>query len=150
MRNIVITFKKPCTYAGIEQLGFPKLGSTHLLKGSDVRDKLFNWTAQNWVYHKPIIKLLLALTDESESTPLYVSSRIARSAMQGVLDFAYKEKETIRHLETAFDGEQTVGGTKVPKFSNTLGTLDFIERQKLLRQHRERLEEVNENPHQTD
>lgn len=129
-----------------EQLGFPPLGAVHILPGLTIKQKLYNWTAQNWVYNKSIIRLLVEMVTSEDKTPFYVSSRTARSAFEGILEFAEKEKDTIKHLEQVFEGEKTVGGTPVPKFKNTLGTLSFAERQELLKKHNQRREDITENP----
>lgn len=146
MQNIAITFKKPCIYMGLEQIGFPRLGAVHMLPGMDIKQKLYNWTAQNWVYNKVIIKLLVELVTERQDETFYVSSKIARAALQGILEFADKEKETIKHLEQVFEGHKTVAGTDTPEFKNTLGNLSFAERQELLKKHNQRREDITENP----
>lgn len=128
-----------------EQIGFPKLGAVHILPGLNIKEKLYNWTAKNWVYHKPIIKFLVESVGSNKDETLYVSSKIARSAIEGILEFADKEQETIKHLEQAFEGHKTVGGTEVPAFTNTLGNLSFIERQELLKKHNQRREDITQN-----
>ncbi len=145
MRKIIVSNKQPCTYSLLEQSGFPLLITTHLLKGSDLKDKLFKWTEANWATNTPVTKALVDILSQSDATPIYVSNKIVRSAVEGVLDFAYQEKDTIMHLQQVFNSDLTVAGTPVPKFTNTLGTLGFTERQKLLRQHHSNRIEIDEN-----
>lgn len=142
MHRIVIKPQDECFYTRLEKAGFPLLTTSHLLPGKDLKDKLYLWCQKNWPTMPEVSKQLIEITRISEEEGFTVHNKIARSALEGVVEFAVAEKSTIAHLASVFDGDLTVDGTPVPRFSNTLGTLSFAERQKLLAQHLSRREEV--------
>lgn len=140
---VFTTFNKPCTYAGVEQLGFPKLGTIHLLPGSSVSHKVKTWCENNWMYDVGIMHWLnefIKSEHDKEVISYPVSNKIAKQALEGVIQFIKEHRETLKHIDTAFNTK--IKEPIVPKISKEVLSMSYAERQKLLRDNIQgRLEE---------
>ena len=128
-----------CLYHHFVANGLPPITTMSLLKGKDLRSKTKTWLEENWYNNTGIMSVLAdfiinAKQNEKVFHPAY--DRTHALGVEGILEFITANLETLTHLSSGFDFKKGYNPF-IPRVSEEVRAMSFLERQKLLTQNRE-------------
>lgn len=137
-----------CVYAMLEHYGAPRLATAHFLPGSNLGDKITRWVAQHWTTQVHIMRWMAGIVqrwNKGEKVSVPVANKASQVVMSSILDYMYKNLETLSQLTSLFGGQTTLAGTPVPELSKAFDHMSFPERQAILRANLQKVEPVPED-----
>ena len=135
----ITNIRSNCLYHHFMIGGLPPLTTMSLLKGSNIKAKTKTWLEENWYNNTGIMSTLADFIinvpqNEKVFHPAY--DRTHASAVEGILEFIVGNLETLAHLSSGFDFKKGYNPF-IPRVSEEVIGMSFLERQKLLTQNRE-------------